>query len=499
MMDRRSSGILLHVTSLPSRYGIGDLGPGAYRFVDFLKKAHQRCWQVLSLSPVSRQGGYSPYCGLSAFAGNAYLISPEILRGQGLLRKDEVRGAEVAAGLRVDYRRAFARKRKLLDTAFKRFRKAPDRDDYGRFCSANENWLEDYAVFTAMGRWFGTAEWQKWPPGHKGRLPKVIQSVRQDLGAAVEREKFLQYTFFRQWRALRRYCNERGIRLIGDIPFYVSHESADVWGRPDIFRLGASGRPVFVSGVPPDAFSRTGQLWGNPVYDWAALAKTGYSWWVDRIRHSLDMFDFARIDHFRGFVAYWRVPAGRKTAKSGRWVRGPGGAMFDVLKSRRLCGRLIVEDLGHITPAVRNLAERYALAGMRVMQFGFGPDAEGSPHGLRNHPRNCVLYTGTHDNNTARGWFEEEAAPADRERLFAAAGHPVSAEDIHWELIRLSMGSAANTVIIPMQDVLGLGAAGRMNRPAVSGGNWRWRLEKGRAGAVIADRLAEYTRAGGRA
>jgi len=498
MMNRRSSGILLHVTSLPSKYGIGDLGPEAYRFADFLMETGQRYWQVLALSPIGPHGRYSPYNGLSGFAANTCLISPELLYRRGLLRKNEIRVAEFPDGSRIDYRRVLARKRKLLDAAFKRFRNTPDRDDYERFCSANTGWLDDYAVFVALSRRFGTRMWCRWPLAHRRHRAEVVRSAAKELRTAIDHQKFLQFIFFRQWQSLRRYCNNRRIRMIGDVPFYVAYDSADVWARQDMFCLTASGKPAFISGVPPDAFSRTGQLWGNPVYDWSALRKTGYSWWIDRISHNLDMFDFVRIDHFRGFVAFWRVPAGRKTAQSGRWVRGPGGALFDALRGRGLCKRLIAEDLGYITDAVRNLLERYSLTCMRVMQFAFGPDQAQSCHSLRNHPADCVVYTGTHDNNTARGWFKNETTAADRKRLSLAAGRTVTKANVNWELILLAMSSRANTVIIPMQDVLGLGVEARMNHPGRSDGNWRWKLRKDWFRSAPAERLAESAAAAGR-
>jgi 4-alpha-glucanotransferase len=518
----RKSGLLLHITSLVSKYGIGDLGPEAYRFADFLAEAKQRCWQVLPVNPPDIRTNppvrstpyvatYSPYDCLSSFAGNSFLVSPELLYQQGLLTKGEIQDCPSFAEMRVEYTKVISYKTKLLNAAYERFSNtrsnARKRSDYERFCADNKSWLEDYATFVALRERFWPKLWCDWPVELRERWEKPLKAVKMKLRDSIERQMFLQYIFFTQWFDLKRYCNQSGIEIIGDVPIYVSYSSADVWSNPEIFKLNRYRDPEFVSGVPPDLFSRTGQLWGNPVYNWLALKKTGYRWWLEQIRHNLALFDRVRLDHFRGFFRYWRVRAGDKTAKNGKWMKGPGRDFFDVVFKCFPRQAIIAEDLGLITPDVKSFVKRSGLAGMRVIQFGFGgprsclrqEDAGAkNPHFPKNHIKNSVVYTGTHDNNTAVGWFTKEATKKQKSKLFDYIGHKTQPNTINWDFIQMAMGSPADLAIIPVQDILGLGEEARMNRPAASKGNWVWRLKPGQLTPQISKKLATLTETFGR-
>jgi 4-alpha-glucanotransferase len=498
-MQARASGILLHITSLPSKYGIGDFGPEAYRFVDFLVRAKQSYWQMLPLTPPVPGPSYSPYNCLSAFAGNTLFISPELLYRQGLLARKEIKQTPTFPQRRVNYRLATAYKTKLLNAAFERFQAGLKVPDYELFCSENRSWLDSFVSFFALRQHFQPRLWCDWPKKLRDGNKKALQAIGPRLRETIEKEKFFQYLFFKQWFALKQYCNEHGIRIIGDIPIYVAYDSADVWAHPKIFKLTSTKRRRAVAGVPPDSFSRTGQLWGNPVYDWRALENTDYSWWIQRVRHNLTLFDTVRLDHFRGFVKYWQIPASHRTAKNGTWVNGPKADFFNKLFRAFPAKPVIVEDLGYITKEVRSLAEKFQLPCMKVLQFAFDGDPAANTHCLANHVKNCVVYTGTHDNNTTRGWFEKEARPQQKKKLFDDLGRKVPANLVHWELIRLAMTSVANLAIIPMQDVLGLGQQARMNRPATIEGNWTWRLAPQQITAPTIRKLAKLTQTYGRA
>ena len=495
LANKRASGILLHITCLPSPYGVGDLGPWAYRFVELLRTAKQSVWQILPINPITPDRGNSPYNSLSAFAGNIWLISPDIMVEEGLLRKEDIEPIPKFTVSRVDYPKVITYKRKLFDKAYERFKKLHlYRSEYEAFCEQNVWWVEDYATFVALKEYFTGKSWNEWPCEIRDREPTALQRVRQRLRDRVEREKFLQFLFFRQWFALKSYCNKNEIRIFGDIPIYVSYDSVDVWTTPEIFKLGNDKRPLYVAGVPPDYFSPTGQLWGNPVYRWDVLKQTGYEWWIRRVEHNLRLFDMVRIDHFRGLVGYWEVPAGEKTAVRGCWVKAGADDFFATLMERFDSLPIVAEDLGVITEDVRKIMERFKIPGMRVLLFAFGDDF---PHGLylpHNHIRRCVVYTGTHDTNTIRGWFEHEATPEAKERLLRYIGRRVSVNEIHWELIRLAMLSVAELVIIPLQDVLGLGKEARMNRPATAKGNWEWRvLDDQLTATEWVEKLSEFT------
>ncbi len=495
---KRRSGVLAHVTSLPSPYGIGDMGPGACAFADYLCGAGQRLWQVLPLNPTNAFHGDSPYSTISAFALNLLLLSPELLEREGLLSKGDVEVQTAFPEDRVDFRAVAEFKKKVHDAAFESFKSRPV-EGYEAFCGENESWLEDHALYAALKEHFEQKAWFQWPEGLKRREKGALDEWRGRLAEGIEREKVLQFLAHRQWAALRRYCNERDISLVGDVPIYVDYDSVDVWANPGIFKLNEDRRPAFVSGVPPDYFSRTGQLWGNPVYDWEALERSGFDWWVRRIERALGSFDIVRIDHFRGLVAYWEVPAEAKTAVSGKWAPVPAENFFSALQERFGELPVIAEDLGVITPDVREVMRRFGFAGMKVLLFAFGDDDPDHPYLPHTYEENCAAYTGTHDNNTVRGWFENEATKANRKRVFEYAGREVGADEIHIEFIRLLMESRADAVIFPLQDMLGLGQEARMNKPATCSGNWLWRILPefltGEAAEVIRSLSEKYGRA----
>lgn len=501
MTATRRSGILLHVTSLPTPFGIGDLGPGAYRFADFLHRSGQAIWQMLPLAPTDLLMGSSPYSSSSAFAGNPMLLSPEKLVEDGLLTKQDLSRAPRFPEGRVDYRLVAAFKESLLSEAWRRFSACSGglQYDYEGFCRSERHWLDEYATFRALKTLFGKTPWNCWPEGFRSRRLKILARHVREIAPLIEEEKFRQFVFFRQWADLRAYCKGRGIRVMGDLPCYVQHDSADVWGNPNLFKLDPEGGPAFVAGVPPDYFSRTGQLWGNPVYDWGAHRRSRFAWWVARIRHNLKLFDLVRIDHCRGLVSYWEVPAGSRTAARGQWVPAPASELFRAVTREAPQGALVAEDLGDIPPDVRDALDRLGLPGMRVLLFAFGSDAGSEHHAPHRHVEKDFVYTGTHDNNTARGWFEREARKEEKEKLFAYLGRRLPAARVHEAMIRMAMMSVASTAIIPMQDVLGLGEDARMNKPAGRGGWWRWRLPPGQSDRRLERWLLELTKTYGRA
>jgi 4-alpha-glucanotransferase len=498
MLRQRSSGILMHITSVPSAFGIGDFGPTTCAFVDFLQKAGQNCWQILPLNHTTSLTGHSPYSCFSAFAGNPLLISPVLLRRAGLVPKEALANRPAFGAQTIDFPKVSAYKRALLETAFERFQASRRPADYEAFCAEHHDWLEPFAMFVALKRHFKERAWCDWPAALRDRKPKALARASEQFKEAIERERFLQYVFYTQFLELKEYCHDRGVQLIGDLPIYVTYDSADVWSHPEVFKLTRSKRPRFIAGVPPDYFSKTGQLWGNPVYDWEHATKTGFDWWMRRMRHNLFLFDLVRIDHFRGLVAYWEVPAGHKTAERGRWVDAPGDEFMSTLFRHMPSAAIFAEDLGYITADVREVVAQYHLPCMRVLHFALGGDPARNPHMPHNHITNAIVYTGTHDNNTTRGWFDKELNRADRQRLFSYLGHQVAAKDVAWELTRVAMASVAKLAIIPMQDVLGLGSAARMNFPAKTTGNWRWRMRDGQLGTPLAKRLRELTQLHGR-
>jgi 4-alpha-glucanotransferase len=496
--EERKSGILLHLSSLPSPYGIGDMGPEAYRFADFLHRAGQKLWQVLPLNPTNVRAGSSPYHSASLFAGNPLFLSPDFLARDGFIRGEDIPGAPGEGEGRVDYRLATEHREALLEKAFS-VSGGHAREGYGEFCTLNSGWLHDHALFTALKKRYPGQAWNEWPTGICRRERAALKRVEDELAWEVEKEKFAQYLFFRQWADLRAYCGEKDIRIVGDIPIYPTFDSSDVWANGQYFKLDAAGVPEVVAGVPPDYFSETGQLWGNPVYDWETLEAFGFEWWRGRLQHNLRLYDLVRIDHFRGLVAFWEVPAGEKTAVNGAWVKVPSGELFRALLEGNGRKRLIAEDLGTITPDVTALRRSLGLPGMKVLLFAFGDDLENNPYLPHNYCENCVVYTGTHDNNTVRGWFEEEADTDTLERLRRYLGKDPKSGSVHLDLVRLATESKAAKVIIPMQDMLGLGAEARMNRPSVAEGNWAWRLPGGILTPELEAAIRDFAEAGGRA
>ncbi|MFP4517104.1 MAG: 4-alpha-glucanotransferase [Desulfovibrionales bacterium] len=474
-MTRRQSGILLHITSLHSEYGIGDLGPAAYEFADFLQESHQQLWQVLPLEPTTEGTGNSPYSSYSAFAGNPVLISPEFLVRDGYLDPEDISLVPEFPRDRVDYPEVYGFKNGLLRKAFASGYERALKDGLEEFCAEND-WIEDFALFAALKDRYEQRSWLDWPEPIRMRRPKELARAGQELADRIREEKFRQFLFARQWSALKEYCGVRGIQLIGDIPIYVSLDSCDVWTNPDIFKLDEDKRPEVVAGVPPDYFSADGQLWGNPVYDWDALKASGYAWWIKRIREKLHRFDWIRLDHFRGFAASWEVPVTAETAKEGRWQEVPGEDFF--CRAGEVLGHipLIAEDLGYITEDVHQLRDRFGFPGMRVLLFGFGGESGPHPFVPHNFVHNCVVYTGTHDNATVREWYAREADHKEKERLNTYLGRVVDEENVHLELIRMAMMSVATMAIFPLQDLLGLGEEARMNVPSMAAGNWGWRM-----------------------
>jgi 4-alpha-glucanotransferase len=491
----RASGILLHPTSLPGRYGIGDLGPEAHNFIDFLHETGQSIWQVLPLGPTGY--GDSPYQCFSAFAGNPLLISPDLLVEQGHLSAAEVETVPGFPADQVDFGPVIEYKTRLLRTAFENFERRGsirERSEFAAFCEIKRSWLDDYALFmSCKGRNEG-AVWTTWEKDIATRQPAAIAHWTQALADDIKRYKYLQYQFYRQWARLRYYAGEHDIRIVGDIPIFVAHDSADVWARPELYYLDDDGNPTFVAGVPPDYFSETGQLWGNPLYRWERMAETGYRWWIERFRAIFELVDIVRVDHFRGFEGYWEGPATEETAVNGRWVKGPGADLF--LAVEHELGRLpvIAEDLGVITPEVEELRDRFEFPGMRILQFGFGSDAE-DPFLPHNYIRNCVVYTGTHDNDVTIGWFNT-APEEEREAVLAYFG--TDGHDIHWDFIRWLLASVADTAVVPLQEVLSLGPEARMNYPSTLGGNWSWRFLPDALTPKIRTRLRTLTEIYGR-
>lgn len=492
MITKRASGILLPVSSLPSSYGIGDLGPAAYQFVDFLVKAKQRYWQILPINPTDGINGHSPYSSYSAYAGNPLLISADCMRRDGwLAKKDFVRLPKFKNGV-IEYPVVAAWKEKVMDAAFQNFRKTSETKAFEFFCETQQYWLDDFAVFSVAKLQSGGLSWSDWPKGMRLREPRALKTFTHKHSTQILKIKFEQFLFFNQWEELKGYCASKNVEMIGDMPIYVNYDSVDVWTNPKMFKLDKNLKPKFVSGVPPDYFSKTGQRWGNPVYDWAQLKKHGYEWWIKRIKHNLMLFDYVRIDHFRGFAGFWQIPAHEKVAVFGRWVKAPGTSFFKTLAKRLGKVPIIAEDLGYITPDVIKLLKRFKLPGMRVLLFAFDDYSKSNPHHPDNYHKHCVVYTGTHDNNTVQGWFHKDASWHAKENVMKHFGHP-SPKVIHWEFIKAVLTSGANTAIVPLQDVLGLGDEARVNRPSTTYNNWEWRLKPNALKPRMVSKLAKMT------
>lgn len=477
MKHVRRCGVLLHISSLPSRHGLGDFGPQAHGFVDFLGQAGQSVWQVLPLAPINAGAGNSPYSSYSAFAGNVLFISPDLLVRQGVLRTADLDQVPFFPVDRVDYGSASSWRMRLLEQAFDSvFPQLRSDCRFQNFCSEEKSWLDDFCLFMALKTEQNGAPWYRWPQELRLRDASALEATRSRLGYDIVREKYYQYLFAQQWADLRRYASTQGVSLLGDVPIYVSLDSSDVWAHRELFQLDDGGLPVFSAGAPPDYFSETGQMWGNPVYEWAFHEGSGFSWWIDRLAHENQRFDMVRLDHFRGFCGYWQVPSCEPTAENGVWISGPGARLFTSVRERIPDLNLIAEDLGVITPDVTELMDEFGFPGMKILQFAFSPDMGRNAYIPHNMPRQSVVYTGTHDNNTTRGWFLRELDESGRQRLHAYAGRKVDERHVAEVLIRMALGSPADLSIIPMQDYMNLGEDGRMNMPGVAGGNWEWRM-----------------------
>ena len=502
----RNSGILLHPSSFPGRFGIGELNAEAYEFVEFLAAAGQRLWQVLPLGPTGY--GDSPYQCFSAFAGNPLLIDPEQLVEDGLLSSSDLESTPSFPETVVDYGPVIGFKYPVLHKAYENYLAGASTlgDEFREFCQRQAWWLDDYALYAALKDAHGGKAWTRWEQGVARREPEAMAGWREKLADEVEAIQFWQFLFFRQWEAVRSYVHERGIKIVGDIPIYVAHDSADVWAHPEVFHLDEKGDPTVVAGVPPDYFSKTGQLWGNPIYRWRELAETGYQWWIDRFRHVLTQVDIVRLDHFRGFQAYWQVLASEETAINGEWIKGPGAGFFHALQAALGSLPVIAENLGLITPEVEALRTQFGFPGMVIMQFAFSPDRKSTylPH---HYISNTVAYSGTHDNDTTVGWWQSDGSGGStrsnkqirEEKEFARLYLNTDGEEIHWDFIRALSASVANTVIFPVQDILGLGGDSRMNLPGRPDKNWQWRYTSDSLSDSVGERLKELTEVYGRA
>src|ERR1043166_6692551 len=497
----RGSGILLHPTSLPGDFGIGDLGPEAFRFVDVLATTGQKYWQILPLGPTGY--GDSPYQCFSAFAGNILLISPEKLIDEQLLTSSDIASRPEMSAEKVDYGAVYEWKRQLILPAFENAWKGSMPAEFDQFCREKAWWLDDYALYRALSQ-RECKPWFEWPEEIKSRAKSALRSATEQLAPKIEAEKFYQFLFFRQWLNLRKYANEKDIKIIGDIPIFAALDSGDVWCNQDEFKLNDDGSPRVVSGVPPDHFSETGQLWGNPIYDWNKMLESGFRWWVERVRSTLEMVDIVRVDHFRGLVSAWEVRGRDKTAENGEWVAVPGRELFTALRKALGDFPVIAEDLGFVTPEVEKLRDSVGFPGMRILQNAFGGDAKNHdlPH---NYIQNCVAYTGTHDNDTIVGWFnslaEHEAEGdegAGRAREHCLKYLDSTGEEINWEFIRAIWASVAHIPITPMQDFLGLGTKSQMTLPATTSGNWQWRMTNSAITDDTIDRLKALTEIYGR-
>ena len=491
-MKKRQSGVLMHISSLPGKYGIGSFGQSAYDFVDFLVRTKQRYWQILPLGTTSY--GDSPYQSFSAFAGNTYFIDFDVLIEEGLLNEADVKGADFGDDPRkVDYAKIFDARRPIMEKAVARFLKADDLSDYESFVEQNAAWLEVFAEYMAIKEHFDNLAWTEWPDeAIRRREAASLASYREKLADKLTYHRVTQYLFFKQWLRLKAYANEHHIEIVGDMPIYVAADSADVWAQPHFFKTDAVGKPTCVAGSPPDEFSETGQLWGNPIYDWEAMDKDGYAWWIERLRESFKIYDIVRIDHFRGFESYWEVPAGSETSASGKWVKGPDYKLFAAVKEALGDLNIIAEDLGFMTDEVIELRERTGFPGMKILQFAFNPDDESidSPHLA---PNNSVMYTGTHDNNTVLGWYKDEIDDATRQYM-AQYTNRKEYETVPHAMLRTIFASVSFMAIATMQDLLELDSAARMNYPSTIGGNWTWRMTAEELNPIVEGELYSLTK-----
>ena len=490
---RRSSGVLLHPTSLPSGWGVGDLGPSARGFIELMAEAHQSLWQTLPLTPVGNHG--SPYSPHSLFAGNPLLLSPEVLQEQGFLRTVPPQMPAENPD-KVNYLECLAFKDTLTQSAFAfSFDRTRKEGGYADFCERNQGWLDDFALYDALSRKYGRP-WYAWPEEIRRRNTSAMATEASGLLQSINTAKFSQFLFEQQWSSLKEFAATRGIRLLGDVPYYVLHDSSDIWSHNELFKIDSEGMALFVGGVPPDYFSKTGQRWGNPVYDWRRMEETGYRWWMERVTRDLTLADYLRLDHFRGYVAYWEIPADSPTAVKGSWVPLPG-TFLESIKVHFPDLPFVAEDLGAITDDVLEAMALLGIPGMRVLQFGFDGSLD-NPHFPPNHTKNSLVCTGTHDTNTTLGWFIEEATVKDKETLQQYLGRPVTADTVCDDFTKMAMDSAADQCVIPFQDLLGLDGKARMNNPGASVGNWTWRALPEALSKNSFSKLADLTVSSGR-
>jgi 4-alpha-glucanotransferase len=491
----RGAGILMHISSLPSRYGIGDLGPEAHHFAEFLGRAKQKYWQLLPLNPIEEKQSYSPYSSTSSMAGNTLFISPDLLTEDGMLQVEDLKISSLKHSGKVDYSSAEKIKNKILEKAFRNFLRSPRLidDEFETFCSSEQAWLDDFALYSIIKELNKGKPWYQWPQPLRERETKALEKIKAENHEKIQRIKWLQFIFFRQWKRLQQHCHSLKISLVGDLPFYISYDSVDVWSNREIFSVDKNGALLKMAGVPPDYFNADGQLWGMPVFNWDVLKKQNYRWWMQRLQKNASLYDIVRLDHFRAFADYWEVPSNEKTAKNGKWQLGPGAEFFTIAK--RELGNLpfIAEDLGMITEPVYKLRDKFEFPGMKVLQFAFGSNMSESDYIPHNYKPNFIVYTGTHDNNTTLGWFRKDAGQTEKKNLNRYLRKKITESNVSGELIQLAYSSVAKIAIVPFQDALELDEKSRMNMPASIKNNWLWRVRKTEITEGVERKLASWS------